>query len=465
MAFTFPTREEIFAFFIGDYASAQPTKNTSRGSDPYRLGRVVSGAIWTLGAKLLFFVKNALPDTAIGAYLDRWGAVYNFLRLQPTGSTGTDCLTVTGDVGEAVPEGSELAHEDGTLYEVTSVGKVIGADGTVTVSIAATSTGLATNKHTDEILTFSTPLDGVDAEATLVADLGDGIDLESDAAYAVRLLAHIGDPPEGGAIHDYQEWALSIAGVTSAYVWAHRRGRGTIDVAVLGSGTGADRVPGDAVLDAVTEYIEGHDGLNGKRPGNVDDWQLLTTETTPQNVLLTIEIDETIYSWDWDDDGVGYTITANSEGSSTITVPTAPATVVEGVRIQVRGEEALVTDRTGNVLTLSFENDYDDAPVDWFTFSVVDSTDVIRASGDLVRPVRNAIIELFNTLGPARSEWSATYWIDELKLSKLNAAVTDVDGVDDCTITTPAATTAPTTDDYDEDVHFLIPGTIQVLKP
>jgi uncharacterized phage protein gp47/JayE len=466
MAFTFPTREQIFSALIGDYASAQPEKNTSRGSDPYRLGRVVSGAIWTLGAKLLYFVKNALPDTAIGSFLDRWGSVYSFPRLDPTGSTGTDCLEVTGDEGADVPEGTELAHADGTTYEVTSVGKVIDSGGSVTVSVAATSTGLATNKFTDEVLTFVSPPDGVDADATLVDDLSGGIDLESDAAYAVRLLAHIGDPPEGGAIHDYVEWAKSIEGVTDAYVWAHRRGRGTIDVAVLGDGTGSDRVPSDAVLDAVTEYIEGVEGGGeGVRPGNVADWQLLTTSTVSQNVTMTIEIDETLYSWDWDDAGVGYDITAHSESNSTITVATAPASVVEGVRIQVRGEEALVTDRTGNVLTLSFEDDHDGAPVDWFTFTVIDNTDEIRASGDLVRPVRDAIIDLFNTLGPARSTWSATYWIDELKISKLYAAATDVEGVDDATISTPSSTTAPTEDEFDDTVYFLVPGNIQVLKP
>src|SRR6187551_3500169 len=119
MAFTIPTREQIFAAFISDYAGAQPEKNVSRGSDPYRLGRVVSGVAWAVIAKLLYYVKQSLPDTAQGAFLDRWGKVYDFPRLKPTSSSGASVLFVTGTVGNAVPAGSELAHADGTLYEVT----------------------------------------------------------------------------------------------------------------------------------------------------------------------------------------------------------------------------------------------------------------------------------------------------------------------------------------------------------
>jgi uncharacterized phage protein gp47/JayE len=459
MAFTVPTREEIFELFRSNYASAQPTKNVSRGSDPYRLGRVVSAVAWSILAKLLYIFKQSLPDTAEGEFIDRWGNVYSFPRLLPTGSTGDLALTVTGTAGADVPEGTELAHEDGTLYEVTSVGAIIGGAGSVTVDIAATSTGEATNKAVDEVLTFTSPPVDVDAEATIVVALTGGTDLESTDAYRVRLLAHIGDPPEGGAIHDYVEWAKSISGVTEAYVWAHRQGTGTIDIAVLGPGTGSARIPSSTVIENVEDYIE------DVRPGNVENFDVLTTTAVAQNVVASIEIDETIYKWDWDDDGVGYTITAHSEGSSTITVPTAPATVIAGTRLTVRGEEARVTDRTGNVLTLSFEEDHDENEVDWFTFTVINATDTIRASGDLVRPVRFAIMDLFNTLGPARSDYSETSWIDELKMSKLYGAITDVDGVDDTTITTPAATVSPTADDYGDTVYFLVPGVIQVLKP
>lgn len=462
MAFTIPTREQIFQAFIGDYASAQPSKNVSRGSDPYRLGRVVSGVVWAIVAKLLFFVKMALPDTATGAFLDRWGAVFSFPRLQPEGSTGPSSLTVTGTPGNAVATGAQLTHADGTLYTVTAVGAVIGGDGGALVSVAASSTGAATNKGVGEVLTFTgspSPGAGIDAQATVAVAFTGGIDLEDDAPYAVRLLAHIGDPPEGGAVHDYQEWALSIAGVTTAYIWAHRRGAGTMDVAVLGDGTGANRVVSPTVMTAVDDYIE------SVRPGNVRDFLTLTATPQTQDVQLTIDIDTTLYKWDWDDLGTGYAITAFDSTAKTITVPSAPASVIAGLRLSVNGEEALVTNRVGNVLTLTFDTDHDGLVVNWFTFGISTGVDQIRASGDLVRPVRFAIMDLFNTLGPVRSTWSENAWIDQLKLSKLFAAVTDVPGVDDATVTTPASNVSPTADTFGASVPYLVPGKIQVWKP
>jgi hypothetical protein len=273
--------------------------------------------------------------------------------------------------------------------------------------------------------------------------------------YRPRLLAHIGDPPSGGAVHDYQEWALTIPGAEAAYVWTHRRGRGTVDVAILGSGTGAARIPSDAVMSAVDEYIE------STRPANVRDFLVLEVTEQSQDVEALIEIDDTIYAWDWDDAGVGYEVTAHNEGASTITVPTAPATVIAGKRITVLGEEALVTARVGDVLTLSFEDDYDGDEVTWFSFDP-DGED-IRASGDLVKPAKNAVIALFNTLGPARSTYSRTAWIAELKRSKLFAAITDVTGIDDCTLTTPASNVVPV-DDYGETVPLLVPRYIKIWK-
>ncbi len=200
------------------------------------------------------------------------------------------------------------------------------------------------------------------------------------------------------------------------------------------------------------------------RPGGVGDIVILETEAQERDVIVEITIDETLYSWDWDDAGVGYAISAPDENAQTITVVTAPDSVIAGVRIQCGGEEAMVTNRTGDVLTLAFEDDYDGNAVSWFTFTV--TTQDIRASGDLVKPVRNAILALFNTLGPARSDFSETSWIADLRRSKLFAAITDVPGVDDANLTDPSSTETPV-DDFNDDntIRFLTPGAIWVVKP
>ncbi|WP_413462564.1 baseplate J/gp47 family protein [Kingella kingae] len=39
-------------------------------------------------------------------------------------------------------------------------------------------------------------------------------------------------PPAGGNQYDYKNWALSVDGVSSAYVYPLRRGLGTVDIAI-----------------------------------------------------------------------------------------------------------------------------------------------------------------------------------------------------------------------------------------
>jgi uncharacterized phage protein gp47/JayE len=456
--FTVPSRETLHQEGLSDYAASQPTKSVSRGSTPYLLLRAVSGLVWSVLAKLLFFDKQRLPDTADDAYLQRWENVYSFPRLGAVGASRALALRCTGTVAAAVTVDSLLTHADGTIYKVTSVGAVIGGGGTVDVNVAAVSTGLATNKIAGELLTFSSPPVNVDAVATLVLDLAGGVDVEGVEAYRARFLAHLGDPPSGGAIPDYIEWALQVPGNATAYVWRNRRGLGTIDVAVLGSGHGADREITD--LGATQDYLDDE----SRRPGNVKDVLVLGTTPQTQAVKISISVDETKYSWDWLDDGVGYNVTAKNIGTSTITVPTAPATVVAGVRITVNGEEATVTARVSNDLTLSFAPDLDENPVTWFTAEPVGSN--LRASGDLVTPVRNAVLFLFDRLGPARdTRYAQTQWEAALQTDSLITAARNVLGCTKATLITPVADVTPVDALNDSiTVPFLVPGNVEIVK-
>lgn len=454
--FSVPSRETLHTEGIADYAASQPDKSVSRGSIPYLFMRAISGVVWSVLAKLLFFDKQRLPDTADRAYLERWGEVYNFPPLGPVGSTGTLALRVTGTAGAAITNGATLTHADGTIYEIDQVGASVGGGGTADVTISAVSTGLATNKVIGEVLTFSSPPLNVTATATLVLDLENGRDDEETEHYRSRLLAHVGDPPTGGAIHDYEEWALEVPGNTTAYVWKNRRGLGTIDVAVLGSGRGSERIIEPSTTQ---DYLDDP----ARRPGNVEDVLVLTMTGQSQAVKVNITIDETLYGWDWTDDGTGYLISAFDEGLSTITVP-VPASVVAGVRITVNGEEATVTNRATNTLTLSFEDDEDGDAVTWF---VADPTGArVRASGDLVKPVRLAILALFDRLGPARnSTYAATEWESGMLTDSIITACRNVRGVKKVTVTTPSSDVEPTDSlNGSETLPFLIPGNVEVVK-
>jgi uncharacterized phage protein gp47/JayE len=458
MAFQVPSRQSLHDEGLSDYAASQPNKSVARGSTPYLLLRAIAGLIWMFLAKLLFLDKQRLPDTADRAELEHWGRVYEFPPNGAVGASRALALRVTGTVGAAVTNGAVLTHSDGTQYQVASVGASIGGGGSVDVNVAAISTGLATNKIAGEVLTFSAPPVNVDATATLVLALTGGTDAEDIEAYRARLLAHIGDPPQGGAVPDYIEWALQVPGNASAYLWRNRRGQGTIDVAVLGAGHGSARVIAD--ISATQDYLDDET----RRPANVRD--VLVLETTPQaqNVEMLISIDETKYRWDWVDDGIGYAVTAKNVGTSTITVPTAPASVVAGVRITVNGEEATVTARVSNDLTLSFANDRDDNPVTWFTAEPVGAT--VRASGDLVTPVRNALLDLFDRLGPARdTRYALTQWEASLQMDSFITAARNVLGCTKASLVTPSVDIAPADSlNGSTNVPFFVPGVVKVVK-
>lgn len=458
MPFPVPSRQTLHDEGLSDYAASQPNKSVARGSTPYLLLRAISGLIWMFLARLLFLDKERLPDTASRAGLDRWGEVYLFPAKGAVGAQRALALRVTGTVGAPVTNGASLTHADGTRYQIAQVGASIGGGGFVDVGVAAISTGLATNKIAGEVLTFSAPPVNVNAVATLVLNLTGGADAEGTEPYRGRLISHLGDPPQGGAVPDYIEWALSVPGNETAYVWKNRRGQGTIDVAVLGPGHGSARQIAD--LQPTQDYLDDM----SRRPANVKDVLVLVTPPQSQAVRMRIAIDETKYRWDWIDDGFGYAVTAANIGLSQITVPTAPSEVVAGVRITVNGEEATVTTRAGNVLTLSFANDRDDNPVTWFVANPVGSN--MRASGDLITPVRNAILDLFDRLGPARDDrYAMTQWESAFQTDSAITAARNVIGCIKAAMISPTSDVVPVDPlNGSTSVPYLVPGNVEIVK-
>ncbi len=457
MAFTVPKAKDLEKEALDTYQGLLPSKNVSRGSEPWVWAKVIAKVAWGILARLIDFDRQRLPDTATATNLQRWGSVYKFTKLGPTSSQGALALRVSGAATTAVPQDSELAHSDGTLYKVTTAGAVVGGGGTVDVDVAAKSTGLATNKRTGETLTFTNPPAGITPAASLVKDLDGGTDNEGDEQYRPRLNDRIGDPPQGGAIADYSLNARSVPtlSIATAYVYQHRRGLGTIDVAVLKSGSASARLVTD--LTSVMNFVD------SKRPAGMKDFKVLTVVVVTQDVTVDIEIDATTYKWDWDDLGVGYTITAINAGTKTLTVPTAPtAAKVVGKRITVRGEEAKIVGVAGNDLTLDV----------WFSFAPTAGVDVIRASGDLVVPARNAIIGQIDVLGPARGNYGASVWEDTLRTAKLLGSIvptkpnTGITGIKDAVLITPLANVVPTDPvaTNDAQINLLVPGNIAVRK-
>ncbi|CWN06095.1 baseplate J-like protein [Neisseria meningitidis] len=108
-----------------------------------------------------------------------------------------------------------------------------------------------------------------------------GTDRESDASLLARLLKIIRRPPAGGNRYDYKNWALSVDGVTSAYVYPLRRGLGTVDIAI----TSADGVPSEETVRRVQAYID------EMRPVTAKNALVLKPTVTAVPVTVQVKLD------------------------------------------------------------------------------------------------------------------------------------------------------------------------------
>ena len=88
-------------------------------------------------------------------------------------------------------------------------------------------------------------------------------------------------PPAGGNRYDYKNWALSVDGVTSAYVYPLRRGLGTVDIAI----TSADGVPSEETVRRVQAYID------EMRPVTAKNALVLKPTVTAVPVTVQVKLD------------------------------------------------------------------------------------------------------------------------------------------------------------------------------
>ncbi len=84
-------------------------------------------------------------------------------------------------------------------------------------------------------------------------DAEGGFDVETDERLIARTLEKIRMPPTSGNIAHYRQWALEVTGVEKVKVFDLARGKGTVDVVIIGDG---NTEPPDILVQRVAEHIE-----------------------------------------------------------------------------------------------------------------------------------------------------------------------------------------------------------------
>jgi uncharacterized phage protein gp47/JayE len=475
---TVPTRSELLrqgqALLSSLDSSLVVTRDSDAGIKLALIAEALFGVHYNLGRiQDDLFVSERTSTEALELHA---AARLEGGRKGATAASGTDCLEVSGTDGSVVAIGDELVAADGTEYQLTSGGTV--ASGTVTVSAEATTTGIAGNRDSGEALTFVSPPAGIDATATLTADIDGGEDQETDGELVGRLLDAYRNPLGAGRLSDYRQWAQAVEGVLSAYSYGPtsnaqtgRRGLGIVDVAILKRGSGSSRIPSATVQGNVEDYIE------DRRPACTREFGVMLPDALEQSVEVQI-VPKAGYAFDWEK-RAAVTVDSWTAGTRTLVVTdeaadfaTAAGQPAAGDRVLITGYHAAPTAEWVNYLT-TIVSIADNTPAGKCTLVLADDPDVDPASGDafwpggsLTQPCIHAVQALFDSLGPARGDAydPEQDWNDSLFRAAIDAALMGVDGVANCTITTPATDVEPDDDAPSGGVELLIPGYL-LLRP
>jgi len=225
--------------------------------------------------------KQCSPLTCELERLYDWAALYGVDRLGATASIGP--ALATGTIGTQLLAGTQLRGPNGLDYTVQAA-VVLGA-GSTSVSVRCDTTGSAGNLAAGQTLTLVDPIPGCSNTLTIdVPGLTGGEEEEDVDDWRVRVADEwrtvVTRGARSGKDEDYRFWAKSAhPSVTGALIQRHVLGMGTVVVRPICNGL-ADRLPTQAVLDAVSAY------LLGIAPATAD-WRVIT----PVKRAVTVSID------------------------------------------------------------------------------------------------------------------------------------------------------------------------------
>lgn len=275
--FIVPTLEEIRASILRDYQSYYPNADTSEDSDAYARASSLAACAEGIYAHQKWLIKQFFPDTADTEFLEKHAGLRGLRRRNATYAAGKGA-TISGNPDAVIAVGLQIKTEDGRFYETTE-SAVIPASGSVIVAVRSLATGAAQNIKTATKGSFMAAPVGVSTDVVL-NDVVGATNAESDSSLLERLLNKIRRPAAGGNKYDYKDWALEVDGVEQAYVYPHRRGLGTVDIAI----TADNGVPSDDTVRRAQEYID------QERPVTAKESKVVKPDVTKVNFNIQVKI-------------------------------------------------------------------------------------------------------------------------------------------------------------------------------
>ncbi len=252
MPFNTPTLTELDDRIRTNIASRLAGDDSAlRRSNIIAISRAQAGMAFGQYAYMDWILAQVFPDLASDEMLDRHAAIRGLTRKGAKKATGQ--IRVTGIDGETIAEGSSLNRSDGEVFVTNSDGTIV--DGSTLLVVTAVETGETGNTDIDANLSFVSPHANIDSIVLVDIDpITGGADQESDDRLRERILKRWREPPQGGAKHDYEAWALEVADVTRAWIVPGEMGLGTITVRYV-TDDEEDIFPDTAHQSLVSDHI------------------------------------------------------------------------------------------------------------------------------------------------------------------------------------------------------------------
>jgi uncharacterized phage protein gp47/JayE len=242
--------EQIRARYLRDIKNLRPDADVAEDSDHWVRGTATASAVQGLYQHQEWLARQILEDLCDEDILVRRAARFGLYYKPASAATGT--LRFTGQVGATVPAGTEARRPDGTAYVTTESGE-IPAGGVLDLASQAIVASLSSNAAAGLALNLIAAPAGVQSLATVLQMTG-GDDKEDAAGLLQRLLRRMRQPPQGGADHDYVNWAEAVAGVRfgTTVVYHERRNYRSVDVVIRATGG----LPSLQLIEAVQAAID-----------------------------------------------------------------------------------------------------------------------------------------------------------------------------------------------------------------
>lgn len=225
---TIPSLSEIIQNVRADFLSETGADAYIRRRPEYVFSRVIGALAKGLYSYILDRYNQAYYDTCTDEEFFKWSTRYGITQNIAVQWTGV--VTFTGTPTTNIPAGTALQRSDGEGYTTDALA-VIDGGGSIDVNVTADTAGSLGSNEVGTTLSLTTPIPGVDSDATVLSTAVDGSDVETRAQMQERLRLRLSNPFGASGPGSYELTALSVAGVTRAWEFPGLDGAGTVPVA------------------------------------------------------------------------------------------------------------------------------------------------------------------------------------------------------------------------------------------